>query len=151
MGRITLKREDEKCLLLVEFIRDLGPQYTDMTLREEVERLDLAFQVTPDARRGERKYVGTTSCSGLREDAEQHFECLVEPSSANVAALRATGFEWDPEADELARRQPVQPEFIATIRENMNAAHVEMVKRTMEMLARPAPARRRPWWQFWRR
>lgn len=70
------------------------------------ERLRLAVDRTPGALASEPREIGYDSCSDTEfsTDGENHYECSLAPTLANVRALVAAGFPWSPAARLLAER-----------------------------------------------
>jgi hypothetical protein len=113
MAQISTCQENGKTVLLVKYVVFMGPVISHSLLTDDGERLALAVQLTPRARKSKPKYIESESATGLREDEYEHYECMLEPTVANVAALRAAAFDWDEKALLLAESQEVQPEVIA--------------------------------------
>jgi hypothetical protein len=98
-------------------------------------RLRLVFQYTPGSTCGKSRKVGEFDC-GQPESAVDYYECLVEPSPANAAALIACGFGLAPSAAELASSYSVDPAMVARIRMDVETAHQNNVRKLRECMRR---------------
>jgi hypothetical protein len=79
------------------------------------EKFRLAVAATAGAEASDPRHLGHDSCTNaaFSIDGEDHFECTLAATPANVTALEATGFRWSPAACGLAGRvgasgQPVE-------------------------------------------
>jgi hypothetical protein len=82
--------------------------------REFCELVDLAFRASPGADQVEP--------AGRFRDGDPHrldYEWSITPTAANVAALRATGFDWSDDARRLADRFGVREKVIEEVRHAM--------------------------------
>jgi hypothetical protein len=116
--------------------------------------LHAAVAAVPGATMSKPTLVKCWSDTGLREDEQWEWQCLLEPSAANVAALIATDFDWEESAIELASR--ICPaDAIRRIRRDQaerSRKARELLERAKERLAATRAAERpgRKWWQFWK-
>ena len=129
MAEIILRDEDGRRVFAVKHAVESGPRPSDY-LREAA-RIRLVFRHTPGSVCGKPQKVGEFYY-GQPEGAVDYYECPVEPSPANVAALLATGFAWAADAAELAARYPVDPALVARIRADVDAAHQNNVRKMRE-------------------
>jgi hypothetical protein len=154
MAQISTCQENEKTVLLVKYVVFMGPVISHSLLTDDGERLALAVQLTPGARKSKPKYIGSASATGLREDEYEHYECMLEPTVANVTALRAAAFDWDEKALLLVESQEVQPEVIAKIRDDIETAIKNKRQQIQDLLnqaTRVGTKNPRRWWQFGKR
>jgi len=126
MAEITVRAEAGRAVFAVTFVVESGPRPSGHV--PEAARLRLAFQNTPGSTCGTSRKVGEYF-SGQLEDAIDYYECPVEPSPANAAALLATGFPCSAEAAELAARQGVDPALVDRIRADVEAVHQECIRK----------------------
>jgi hypothetical protein len=100
-------------------------EYWTRTLTDDPEemplgtQLALAFQASPGAEMGAQIHAGHENLTGLLEDDYEWYECRVNPTQANVAALRAVGLAWDDGARQLADQFPVPDEVVDEVRQAM--------------------------------
>src|SRR6266566_1117836 len=133
MAEIILREEDGGRIFAVKHAVESGPRPSDYL--PEAARLRLAFRQTPGSVCGKARKVGEFYY-GQPEGAVDYYECPVEPSPANVAALLATGFPWAADAAELAARYGVDPALVARIRADVDAAHQNNVRKRRECMER---------------
>jgi hypothetical protein len=79
---------------------------------------------------------------------------MLEPTVANVTALRAAAFDWDEKALLLVESQEVQPEVIAKIRDDIETAIKNKRQQIQDLLNQATGVgtkNPRRWWQFWKR
>jgi hypothetical protein len=98
-------------------------------------RLLRAVRAEPGASMSEPIDQGRVNYTGFLEDEYQVWERLLEPTAANIAPLRASGFDWEASAFALAKEH-CAPETIRLIRQ--------------EQKEHDRKARTRKWWQFWK-
>jgi hypothetical protein len=117
-------------------------------------RLHTAVAAEAGAGMSEPKMVQWCSDTGLREDEQWEWECLLELSAANVNALIATEFDWEDSAIELAKRIcPAETiRRICQEQEERNRKAKELLEQAKEWLAATGAKERqgRKWWQFWK-
>jgi hypothetical protein len=126
VAEITVRDEAARLLFVVKFAVESGPRPTD--LLPEAARLGLSFRHTPGSAHGESRQVGEFFYGQL-DGAVDYYECPVEVSPANVAALAATGFAWSAAAAELAASHRVDPALVARIRADVDSAHQHNIRK----------------------
>jgi hypothetical protein len=111
---------EEPTIFRVTFGEYLSRMFTDDP--EEMPlgtQLDLAFRASLGAEIRERIQVGHENLTGLFEDDYEWYEWRVNPTQANVAALRAVGLAWDDDARRLADQLLVREEVVDEVRQTM--------------------------------
>ena len=144
MGRISTALIDGKLRFVTSY---LGPPPSG-TYRstDPGPRLIEAVKSTPGATMGEHVHLGFAIHWG--DEVDDKYECSLEITSANVAALFKSEFTWNDDALEAAREYVNPPEALGCIR-----ALQQLVDRLAKLSAQGcATAVRQPaqWWQFWR-
>ena len=151
MRSISAHVEHEKSLFAVRFSDYLTLVEGDVT---NAKRLHAAVAAEAGAVMSEPKMVKWWSDTGLREDEQWEWECLLELSAANVNALIATEFDWEDSAIELAKRIcPAETIWrICRDQEERNRKGKELLEQAKEYLAARGAKERpeRKWWQFWK-
>jgi hypothetical protein len=82
------------------------------------------------------------------DEVDYEYECLLEITAANVAALLKSEFNWEEDALAVARGYVSPPEALDCIRALQ--AHIN---RLAELSSTRCATTERPparWWQFWR-
>lgn len=144
MGLISTRTIDGKLWFVATYL-DSGPGTYRST--DSGPRLTKAVEAMPGATMGECRDLGITVHWG--DEVDYKYECLLDVTSANVAALLKSEFRWEDDALAAARAYVSPPEALDCIR-----ALQELGNR-LAMLSLPgrATTEARPvrWWQFWRR
>jgi hypothetical protein len=149
MGSISTRLVDGVLQFVASY---LGPG-PDGTYRpsDAGSQLAKAVEATPGATIGEHRDLGSAVHWG--DEVDYEYECLLEITAANVAALLKSEFNWEEGALAIARGYVSPPEALDCIRA-LQARANRLADRLAELSsARGATTERPParWWQFWRR
>lgn len=135
MTAIDVCDQDGRRMFVVKYAVEHGPRPTDYL--SPAARLRLVFKHTSDAVCGKPIKVGDFDY-GQPEGAVDYYVCPVAPSPTNVAALRATGFDWTPAAAEFAEGYSVEPATVTRIRMAVDAAHQNALRQMRDGMAKLA-------------
>jgi hypothetical protein len=117
MPLISSRVEQGKPLFLVRYSDYLTLTPGSLT---NASCLHTAIAAVAEASMSEPKLVKHWTDTGLREDEQWEWECFLEPTTANINALIATGFDWVNSAIELAQ-EICLPEIVDRIRKEQKS------------------------------
>jgi hypothetical protein len=143
MRSISAHLEHGKALFAVRYSDYLTIVAGEVT---NAKRLHDAVAAEAGARLSEPKMVRLGSATGLGEDEQWEWECFLEVNPANVNALLATDFNWEPSAIELARQFcPAETiQRICQAQEERNRKAKELLAQAMERVATIQQPKERP-------
>jgi hypothetical protein len=118
------------------------------------DRLSSAGAAQPGASMSEPQLLSCSSDTGLREDEKWEYECSLQPTAENVAALIASNFDWEETAIDLARSVS-SPETIHKLLADQDLrnskAKALLAQAHAYLGAATSREKSRSWWRFWKR
>jgi hypothetical protein len=142
MGCISTRVIDGKLWFVATYL-DTGPGTYRST--DSGPRLAKAVEAIPGATMGECRDLGSTFHWG--DEVDYKYECLLDVTSANVAALLKAEFSWENDALAAARGYVNPPEALDCIRA-LQEVNNRLVKLSLPQRATTEQSMR--WWQFWK-